>query len=272
MNPVLQSRYGFHHCPFTKEVPIQDLFFSQAMTQGMERLKAALTARVSAVLIGDSGTGKTCILRALEAQVQPNRFRFSYTCNSALNLRDFYRQLALLLGLEPKASLAALFRQVNSHFEETALAQKVHPVLLLDEAHILNVHILSQLHILLNFQWDSAPLLSVILIGLPMLRDQLHRQTLASLPTRLPVRVLLPPLNAQEIAKYIRHRLKLAGCEREIFGEEAILLIAEASGGVMRKIDVLASTALEVGLDSHSSVIEMSIVKKALTVCGDALL
>jgi general secretion pathway protein A len=51
-------------------------------------------------------------------------------------------------------------------------------VLLVDEAHMLPLTVLDQMHILLNFERDSKPWLSLILVGLPELREILKRNEL----------------------------------------------------------------------------------------------
>ena len=131
MNKVL-SRFGLAKNPFTKDVPVDELFEHESSDGALKRLKAVVEGRSSAVLTGEPGTGKTFVLRALEEKLPQSRYRVSYIHNSHVNYRDFYRQLSVVLGLEPKATPEALFRAVSRHVEETAAA-KVHPVLLLDE-------------------------------------------------------------------------------------------------------------------------------------------
>ena len=71
------------------------MFETDALSQARDRLKAALEARSSAVVTGDSGSGKTCLLRALEDDLPAGRYRLHYVHNAILNRRDFYRQLAM---------------------------------------------------------------------------------------------------------------------------------------------------------------------------------
>jgi type II secretory pathway predicted ATPase ExeA len=194
----------------------------------------------------------------------------TYVHNSTVNLRDFYRQLSQVLGLEPRATPSALFRSIRSQVEEIS-AQKVHPILVIDEAHLTPVQVLEHLHILLNFDRDSKPLLSLVLVGLPGLRDRLARNVLASLAARLPVRAHLDPLDPEQTGAYLRHRLETAGCVEEVFAEDAVLLIAEATGGVMRRIDVLASNALEVACGGRSRLVDASTVQEAVKLCAEAL-
>lgn len=266
-----QNRYNLTKDPFGKAVSVDELMELPGVLEARTRLKAALEGRSCAVLTGDAGVGKTFVLRALEAELPAGRYRLTYIHNATVNQRDFYRQLSEALGLEPKASASALFRMVHAHIEELASAQRLHPVLMLDEAHLLSLHVLAHLHILLNFQRDSAPFLSLVLVGLPELRDKLARNVLASLSARLPVRVHLGGLDAQQVGEYLRHRMHSAGCEQEVFSEEAVLLIAQATGGSMRKINNLASSALEVAAGARSQLIDAGVIQEAVKLCAESL-
>lgn len=268
----LLNRFGLTALPFTKEIHAEDLFATGSHEDALARLKAAVEARASAVLTGDAGVGKTCLIRGLERELNPSRVKLTYLHNANVSPRDFYRQLSTVLGLEPKAHPSALFRQVQAHVEELADEQKVYPVLLLDEAHLLPIGLLEQLHVLLNYRMDSRAFLSVILIGLPELRDRLARNVLSSLSTRLPVRVHLEPLAAEQIGAYLHHRLQRAGCTQEVFSEDAVLSIREATGGVLRKIDVLAWHCLEVATDGRKgTLVDGSTVLAAVRICAEAL-
>ena len=74
MQPIL-TRFGLTRAPFTKEFAAGDLFNATPITDAITRLRAAVESRTSAVLTGDSGVGKTCVLRGLEATLNPARFR-----------------------------------------------------------------------------------------------------------------------------------------------------------------------------------------------------
>lgn len=270
MRAVL-NRYGLSRLPFTKEVPIEELFVCPRHQEVSDRLKAALEGRASAVLTGDVGVGKTFLLRSLQRDLNPTRFRVTYIHNAKVSSRDFYRQLSVALALEPKAHPSALFRQVQAHVEELADEQKIHPVLLLDEAHLLPIPVLECLHVLLNYRMDSRAFLSMVLIGLPELKDRLSRNFLASLSTRLPVRVHLEPLEVDQVAAYLASRMKTAGCDQEIFSEEAVLRIREATGGSPRRINVLAQHCLEVACDGKGSLVDGGTVQTAVKLCSEAL-
>ena len=267
----LLNRYGLVRMPFSKEVASGDLLAFANAADIRARLRAAIEGKASAVLTGEAGVGKTFLLRSLEEKLNPARYRVTYIHNAGVNRRDFYRQLSAALGLEPKANAAALFRQVQAQLEDLADEQKIHPVLVLDEAQLLPMHVLEQLHVLLNFHKDSRAFLSVILIGLPELRDRLGRNILSSLSTRLPVRVHLDSLDVAQVDGYLRDRMKAAGCDQEVFSEDAVLCIREATGGVLRKIDLLAHACLDVVSERKGKLVDGKAVQDAVRVCAEAL-
>lgn len=266
------SRYSLTKPPFSKDVPVEELLDFKHIKASVRRLKAAIEGKSCAVLVGETGTGKTFATRAVESMLSEGRYRVSYLHNATLNRRDFYRQLSTILGLQPLATAEALFRAVSHHLEEMAGSQQIHPVVVIDEAHLLPVSVLEHFHILLNFHWDSKPYLSLVLVGLPGLREVLNRNVLSSLAARLPVRVSLDALDASQVGEYLNHRMAMAGCAQDIFSEDAVLLIAEATSGLMRKINVLAGTSLEVATGGKGSLVDASVVERALKLCAEALL
>src|SRR5271166_6050770 len=74
MNKLL-STYDLTRTPFSKDIPASELLHTEALELALERLKAALEGRASAVVTGDSGCGKTCLLRALEENLPQGRYR-----------------------------------------------------------------------------------------------------------------------------------------------------------------------------------------------------
>ncbi len=203
------------------------------------------------------------MLRALRQHLPKERFRLTYCHNVTLGRRDFYRQLCVALGLSPKATAASVFYAVSGHVQELSTA-RLHPILLLDEAHLLHTDVLAHLHILLNYEWDSRALLSVVLVGLPELADRLALNTHKSLLSRLHCRLHLEPVTASDSAEYLRHRLKLAGCERELFPQESVVLLHEASQGAYRELDRLASACLREAARRKRKLIELELVRALL--------
>src|SRR5690606_30674535 len=165
------AHFGCKDSPFTKEIPDAELWLPSSKLAIVDTLLEALDEHASVVLVGEPGVGKTCVLRALRHRIPAAGYRLTYCHNATLGRRDFYRQLCHAVGIAPAATAGSLFYGLSRHVEERA-AERVHPVFLLDEAHLLYQDTLDHLHIQLNYAWDSRALLSLVLVGLPELRER----------------------------------------------------------------------------------------------------
>jgi general secretion pathway protein A len=261
MTAAYLTTFGLKEAPFSKELGDDDLWLPPSKQGIVETLIEALDERASVLLVGDPGVGKTCVLRALRQRIPQAGYRLTYCHNATLGRRDFYRQLCLALGLSPSATAAAVFYAVSTHVEDLA-KEKVHPVFLLDEAHLLHQDTLNHLHILLNYQWDSRALLSLVLVGLPELKDRLQLRRNRSLYSRVHHRLAIGPLTSKDTAEYVRLRLRRAGCDREIFSSDALMLLHESTAGAMRDIDRIAALALREAARKKRPLIERDLVSR----------
>lgn len=255
------THFGLASAPFTKEIADDDLWLPPSKVAIVDQLVEALSARQSVLLTGEPGVGKTCVLRALRRRLPEAGFRLTYCHNATLGRRDFYRQICVALGVHPKATAAAVFYEVTRHVEQLATEQR-HPVFLLDEAHLLHQDVLDHLHILCNYEWDSKALLSLLLVGLPELRERLARRHQRSLYSRIQYRLQIDSAGPEDTAEYVRHRLKLAGAtDREIFTGDAIAILHEAAGG-LRDLDRLAGAALRDAYRRKKKLVERDAVMR----------
>jgi type II secretory pathway predicted ATPase ExeA len=190
-------------------------------------------------------------------------FRLTYCHNATLGRRDFYRHLCLALSLPTSATAAAVFYAVSTHVEQLG-RERIHPVFLLDEAHLLHQDVLDHLHILLNYEWDSRALLSLVLVGLPELSDRLALRHNRSLHSRLHSRLAIGPTTPEDTSEYVRCRLKLSGCERELFTADAIAMLHEAASGSLRDIDRIATSALKESSRRKKKLVERDILARIL--------
>jgi len=257
------TTFGLKEPPFSKEVPDADLWLPSSKQVAVDGLLDALGERASVVLTGEPGVGKTCVLRALRHRIPTAGFRLTYCHNATLGRRDFYRQLCVALGLQPSATAAGVFYAVSTLIEDLA-KERVHPVFLLDEAHLLHQDTLDHLHILLNYQWDSRALLSIVLVGLPELGDRLALRRNRSLHSRLHHRIAVDGLTPDDTAEYLRTRLRRAGCERELFATDAAALLHEATAGAMRELDRLASASLREAARKKRRLVERDTVARVI--------
>ena len=217
----------------------------------------------STSLAGEPGEGKTCVLRALRHRLPEAGFRLTCCHNVTLGRCDFYRHVCLALDLSPEATAAAVFYAISTHIAELG-RENAHPVLLIDDAHLLHQDVLDHLHFLANYEWDSKALLSVVLVGLPEVRQRLPLAKNRSLWSRIHTRISLDEASSGDTAEYIGYRLKRAGCEREALNSDAIALVHEQAQGRLRDIDRLCTDALKLAARRKLRVVDRELIARVL--------
>ena len=263
MTGTIEEHFDFAHLPFHKAIADQDLWLPPSKKEVVDTICTGIERRQNLVLTGEPGVGKTCVLRAVRHRLSDAEVRLTYCHNATLSRRDFYRQLCIALDLSASATAAALFHAVSTHVTELG-RDRIHPVVVLDEAHLLRPETLEHLHILLNYGWDSKPLLSLVLVGLPELEDRLRLRRNRALYTRLSHRLRIDPLSVEDCENYIAVRLGKAGCQKELFTRDAISMICEASFGTLREIDRICQAALARAATEGRTLIERNLISHVL--------
>jgi general secretion pathway protein A len=248
---------------FSKEVQDGDLWLPPSKEAIVDEVCEAVQEHEQVSLVGEPGAGKPCVLRAVRHRLPKEGFRLTYCHNATLGRRDFYRQICQALALAPAATAAAVFYAVSAHVENLG-RDHIHPVFLLDEAHLLHQDTLEHLHILINYEWDRRALLSLILVGLPELKDRLELRKNRSLYSRIHRRLTLGPMTPDDTAAYVTMRLHRAGCDREVFTDEALSALHEAAASSLREIDRLATAALREAARRKKKLVERDVMARVI--------
>lgn len=264
MSDRIQEAFGLNRRPFDKGVPSDLMWMDGGRQQGLDRLVQAVQCRQNGLVLGEPGVGKTCVLRALRDQLSPTRFRPHYVAHVTLGRRDFYRQICFALGIEAKATPAAMFEAIQRECVQAASEHRIHAVLVIDEAHLMPDTTLAHLHLLANFQWDAEPLLSLVFVGLPELHDRLRLGVHRSLLSRIHVKVELSAGSADLTTAYVRKRLADAGARHELFTADGLGTLHELTGGLLRSVDVLAEASMRLAAAEDLNLIDRGLVRRAL--------
>ena len=252
------SRYPFENCPDP-----DFFYFSPRHREALQWMSYGIRERKGAlVLTGEVGCGKTVISRRVVRELPEDSYNVAVVVNPSLAPIDLLREILFQLGANPvpKAKIEVL------HELNTLLLgghrRGRHTVVIIDEAQaIRNAGTLEELRLLLNFQLNDGYLLTLILIGQPEWAERLSQ--LPQLEQRVAVTYNLSPLDRDETAGYVQHRMHLAGANgEEIFTPSALDMIHGVSGGIPRRINTLCDRALLTASQLGVRVVEEGLVRR----------
>lgn len=239
------EHFGLSEPPF-RITPHTDFFFD-----GADR-GATLDALVYAVVhdegivkvSGEVGSGKTMLCRVLMERL-PAHVETLYLATPSLAKDEILHAIADELDLQlPDGRTAVALRELQeSLIRLYAAGRRV--VVLIDEAHVMPDETLEQVRLLSNLETNRHKLLQIVLFGQPELDATLAKPSLRQLRDRVTNSFRTRPLSEAEVGKYISFRMRAAGYRGpDVFSPRALSHIARASGGLSRRINILADKAL----------------------------
>jgi general secretion pathway protein A len=259
---VYLGHYGLVRKPFSKTPDPAFLFASRQHAEALARLSHALEERELAVLTGEVGAGKTTLSRAL-VDAFADRCRFSFVVNPALPPAQLLSAIAEGFGLAPGKRKTDAFGALAEHAARLDAEGKL-AVVLVDEAQLLAGRgAFDELRLLTNLAADDRPLLGVVLLGQPELRDRLRDRGGEAFAQRVGVAYHVGALDLEETGAYLVHRLGVAGRSSPLFEPAAVAAIHRLSGGVPRRINQLAGNALLEGFGREMMTIGADVVEAA---------
>jgi type II secretory pathway predicted ATPase ExeA len=256
------EHYGLSRKPFGKTPDPAFLFPSRQHAEALARLSHAVEEREVAVLTGEVGAGKTLLTRAL-VDAFADRCRFSFVVNPALPPAQLLGVVAEGFGLPPARRKAETFSALAEHVtrvdDEGGFA-----VVVVDEAQLLAGRgAFDELRLLTNVCADDRALVGLVLVGQPELRERIAERGGPAFAQRVGVAFHLGPLDPEETARYVAHRLAVAGREAPLFTAEGLAALHRLSGGVPRLVNQYAATALLEGFSREVDILSADVVEAA---------
>ncbi len=253
------EHYGLTRRPFSKTPDPDFLFPSRQHAEALARLSHAVEEREIAVLTGEIGVGKTTLSRALVDEFA-ERCRFSFIVNPALPPAQLLSSIAEGFGLPAARRKSETWSALGSHLEALDEAGQF-PVVVIDEAQLLSGRAAwDELRLLTNLAADDRPLVGLLLIGQPELRERLRSQGGEPFAQRVGVAYHVGALDAGEVGDYLAHRLAVAGRAAPLFTSEAVAALHRRSRGLPRRVNQLASGALLEGFARDAARIDAAVV------------
>lgn len=196
-------------------------------------------------ITGDVGTGKTMLCRKLLNEL-PEPFETAYIPNPHLPPVGLLMAIANEMGIEyPRHTGQNGLMNLINDFLINSAANGKKPVLIIDEAQSMSIETLETLRLITNLETEKQKLLQIVLFGQPELDEQLRDKAIRQLRQRITFSYMLKPLTQQNVADYIKHRLRIAGMgSLNIFSRLAIKAMHRYSRGIPRLINILANKAM----------------------------
>lgn len=266
---VIESFYELSHVPFCRDIPTSQLYLPVMMEETLERLHYAAQRQLFAVVTGDCGTGKTTAIRRLEGTLDQARFKMMYLADSNLTPRHFYKGLLEQLGCEAKFYRGDAKRQLHREIELMRGIHHLQPVVVVDEAHLLDKEMLEEVRFLLNCHMDSQSPMALILVGQSELRDRFKLQSYTAIRQRIDLQCRLSHYDCAQVGEYIKQHLAYSGAEHDIFSDGAVEAIYSYSSGTARLVNKVCTHCLIYGAQNSRRIIDDHMVK--LVIEGEML-
>jgi general secretion pathway protein A len=245
----LLAVYGLKWNPFSPELPSEGLFLTPRIEQFAWRVEQLVLEGGFALITGESGTGKSVVLRMVAGRLAALRdVSVGVIERPQSKTADFYRELGDLFAvkLAPHNRWGG-FKALRERWKTHVASSRIRPVLLIDEAQEMSPEVLSELRILSSADFDATALLTVVLSGDGRLLERLRQEDLVPLGTRIRTRLVTEPASREELLELLRHALAQAG-NATLMTTELMETLADHSAGNYRLLMILSAELLAYGM------------------------
>ena len=261
---MYKAYFGLTELPFTIGPNPKYLYLSDQHREAMAHLLYGLSEQGGFILLtGEVGTGKTTLCRSVLQQL-PANVEVALILNPRANSIELLQYICDELKVDYQGSDSAkvLNDALNAYLLD-AYANDRRVVVMIDEAQQLSIETLEQVRLLTNLETNKDKLMQIILVGQPELNEMLSSKHLRQLSQRIKSRYHLGELDLQQLGAYIKNRLRVAGCDRELFSKRAIKQIFNYTQGVPRLINVLCDRCLMGAYATDRALVDHQVVRQA---------
>lgn len=260
------EHFGLTEAPF-KITPNTDFFFGGG-NRGpiLEALIYAITQGEGIVKVtGEVGSGKTMLCSMLQTRL-PAQVETVYLANPSVSPEEILHAIAfeMQLDIERGAGRLAVMHAIQDYLlQRHADGKRV--VLFVEESQGMPIATLEEIRLLSNLETKSDKLLQIVLFGQPELDDNLRQTQIRQLKERITHSFRLEPLTAPESREYLMFRMRAAGYRGpDLFSDGIVREIVRISGGLTRRINLIADKALLAAFSENTHTVRQKHVDAAV--------
>ena len=258
--------FGFRENPFSIAPDPRYLYLSEMHQDGLAHLHYGLSDEGCITLItGEVGTGKTTLCRFFLEQLEPTA-TVALIINPGLSASELLATVCdeFQVALPKGSSTTKQYLDTLNQFLLQTHAENNQALLIIDEAQNLDKQALEMVRLLTNLETDRQKLLKIFLLGQSELSAVLTSPDLTQVSQRITARYHLKGLELDETARYVKHRLHIAGGgQTRFFSDRAVRRIHQITGGIPRLINSLCDRSLIGAYSEEKTMVDDSIVKQA---------
>lgn len=249
----LLRAWGLRRVPFAADDKTREIFAASTHREALALMDTTAALRGVMVLTGQSGTGKSTVLKTWMAGLDPKRHLPLLITQSSLSATGVLEILLAKLGERPRFKRSTNLLVLEKHLADI---DPITLVLVLDDAQNYPAPALEEIRMLLGLGGRARSAFALILLGDEYLLGSLKLSVQRALFSRVSAASLLTALPREDIAPYLNWHVSRAGLERDLFSTASLDLLAEASQGIPRTLNLLAQAAWIAAARSGASSIE----------------
>lgn len=259
---MYQSFYKLKIKPFQITTDPKFLWLGEKHKEALATLKYGILENKGFLLLtGDVGTGKTVLIHGLTKIIDVSAI-VATVPDPGLSSIDFFNFLAEEFKMNRRFDSKGAFLIHLKHFLYNASSADKKVLLIIDEAQRLNHELIEQIRLLSNIEMDNYKLINIFFVGQNEFNKMLSEERHKAVRQRITVSYHIDPLTEKETHQYINHRLKVAGCDRELFKPDALRRIYSFSQGYPRLINIICDHALLTGYSGGKKTIGAEVIKE----------
>jgi general secretion pathway protein A len=259
---MYQSFYNLKIKPFQITTDPKFLWLGEKHKEALATLKYGILENKGFLLLtGDIGTGKTVLIHGLIKLIDVSAI-VAAVPDPGLSTLDFFNFLSEEFEMNRRFDSKGAFLIHLKHFLYKASAADKKVLLVIDEAQRLNHELIEQIRLLSNIEMDNRKLINIFFVGQSEFNSMINEERNKAVRQRITVSYHIDPLTEHESREYINHRLKIAGCTRELFKSEALRNIYTFSHGYPRLINIICDHALLTGYSAGKKIIDTAVIKE----------